>query len=175
MRCSSRILTAAVSIALGLLAGCETTTKIASRTYHILPFTGKPAPAPAGTASKRTQSLTLKMQVSPVPVKLSDARQIEIRIRLENISRKFVQLEFPTTQRIEILIRDETGRQITQWSDARTFEPVAGFVGINPGEHVEYSTSVSTRDLQPGRKYTVVGFFPNFEKLTAEETIVPER
>jgi hypothetical protein len=107
-------------------------------------------------------------------VTLSDTRQIEVLIRLENISKRFVQLEFPTTQRVEILVHDETGKQIVRWSDDHAFEPVVAYVGINPGEHIEYTGSLSTRDFQPGRKYTVTAFFPSFEQLKAEEVIVPQ-
>lgn len=174
MRTFRLVLPAVVlAISLGALAGCSTTSQIAGGTWRLL--TGQPShPAPAGVASKRTSNLAMKMQLSPVPVRLPDTRQIEVLIRLENISSRFVQLEFPTSQRIEILVQDQTGKQILRWSEDHSFEPVSAYVGINPGEHVEYAESISTRDMQPGQKYTVTAFFPSFEKLKAEEVIVPQ-
>lgn len=167
----------AAGLSVILLCGCESTSRVASRTYHLLPFTKKTAPIQAsepGSVIVRTGKLALKMKVSPRPLKLSDVRQIDVRIQLENISKRFVQLEFPTSQRIDILIHDEAGKPIVQWSEDRAFDTGVSYVGINPGEHVEYSTTLSTRDLQPGKKYTVVGFFPNFADLKAEETIHPQ-
>ena len=160
----------AAAAVLGLLSGCGTTKKI----VQYVPFVSKPAPAQAGVSRKRTRNLALKMEIVPLPVRLSDARQFEVRIRLENISRKFVQLQFPTSQRIELLVRDDTGKTIVKWSEDRLFENVVGYVGINPGEHVEYSANIPTRDLGVGRKYVVTGFFPSFGELKAETTIVPE-
>ena len=171
MRSSSLVVAIAVTVLVGGLNGCGTTQKVV---HYALPFTAKPTPAPPGVSGKRTRNLALKMQLSPMPVKLAEARQLEVRIRLENISRKFVQLQFPTTQRIEIMVKDETGKGIVKWSEDRLFENVTSYVGINPGERVDYTATVPTRDMQAGRKYTVTGFFPSFNDLKAETTIVPE-
>ena len=155
----------------GFLSSCGTTKSVV---HSVLPFTGKPAPATPGTAGKRTRNLSARMQLSPLPIKLSDSRQIDVRIRLENTSRKFVQLQFPTTQRIEIVVRDEAGKVIDQWSEDHLFEQTSGYVGINPGEHVEYTASIPTRDMQAGRRYVVEGFFPNFADLKMQTTVIPE-
>lgn len=175
MRCSPLFLAAAAGASLLSLTGCGTTSRLARKAYHTLPFTHEEAPArKPGTASIRTRNLALKMQISPIPVKLSDVRQLQVRIRLENISKRYVQLEFPTTQRIEILVHGENGKLVTQWSEDRSFDPTVSYVGINPGEHLEYSTTIPTRDMQPGKKYIVQGFFPQFEALKTEQIVVPE-
>ncbi len=175
MRCSFSILAAAVGASALILTGCATTTRVASRAYHVLPFTHHESPkTKAGAAILRTRTFALQMQLSPQPVKLSDMRQVDVRIRLENISKKYVQLEFPTTQRFEILVSDENGKLIDQWSEDHSFESTVTYVGINPGEHVEYTATIPTRDMQPGKKYIVAGFFPNFPELKVEQTIVPE-
>src|SRR2546425_11000075 len=54
----------------------------------------------------RTKHLAIGMELSPLPLKLSENRLLKVRLTLTNKSNRFVQLEFPTTQRIEILIRD---------------------------------------------------------------------
>ena len=46
---------------------------------------------------------------------------------------------------------------------------------INPGERVEYNGMVSTRDLIAGRAYVVEVFFPNYDKLRIQQTIVPQK
>jgi hypothetical protein len=170
MRCCFPYLPLLAGISLSMLTGCETTSRVANRAYHYLPFIGgeevqKQAPV---------KGLAFKMELSPKPIKLSDVRQISVKISLENVSRRFVQLQFPTTQRIEILVRDDKGRLVTQWSEDRAYEPIPGYVGINRGERIEYATTISTRDLHAGKSYTVLGFLPNYDKLKSEQVIVPE-
>jgi hypothetical protein len=125
----------------------------------------------SGTA--RTKTLALTMSIEPLPLTLSDARQLKVTLRLKNISKHFIQLEFPSTQRIEILIRDERGKMVTQWSEDQSFSNDATTISVNPGEHLEYSAAISTRDMAPGRTYTVESFFPNFADLKARQTLVP--
>jgi len=175
MRCSSPLaFTLAAGFSLVFLAGCGTTSRFASRAYHLLPFTGEPAQAQPEAVALQQGKLVFKMQLSPLPLKLSDNRQVAVRISLENVSKRFVQLSFPTSQRIEILVRDDKGKLVTQWSEDRAYEQTPGFVGINPAERVEYDTTISTRDMQAGRAYTIIGFLPNFEHLRSEQTLVPE-
>jgi len=167
------------------LTGFESTARVARGAYNLLPFTG-PSPVPgetpilkgASVASSRgvpidKGRLTLTMTLTPSPVRLSDVRHIEVTMQVKNVSKRFVQMEFPTSQRIEILVRDERNQLVTQWSEDRAFDPGTSYVGINPGEHIEYKTAISTRDLKAGRHYKVLGFFPNFEELRAEKVITP--
>ena len=176
--CSPLVLTVVAGMSVVLLGGCGTTSRVANRAYHLLPFTG-PQPeegqeAQKGAVSTRKGNLVFKMELSPLPVKLSDVRQISVKISLENVSKRFVQLQFPTSQRIEILVRDDKGKLVTQWSEDRAYEQIPGYVGINRGERVEYATTISTRDLQPGKAYTVLAFLPHYEELRGEQAIVPE-
>lgn len=158
-----------------LLSGCQTTTKVTREVVSFIPFTGgkKEQPAEKGVKFKKGR-LALTMKLAPQPVKLSDDRQINVTVQLENISKHFVQLEFPSTQRIEILVRDDKDKLVTQWSEDRAFETGITYVGINPGERLEYATNVSTRDLEAGKRYTILGFFPQYDTLRAEKTITPE-
>ena len=172
MRCSRLALVIAVGVSFGLLSGCATTARMPG----FVPFLGK---SKARTAAKngakiRTRSLAMEMRLTPLPVKLSETRYLGVRITLENISKRSVQLEFPTSQRIDILIINEAGALISRWSDDHPFESTIGRIGINPGERVEYASNVSTRDLKPGRSYTVTGLFPSFDDLKIEQAIVPE-
>lgn len=178
MRASlSLALIAVVSLSFG---ACSSTSRVASDIYHSLPFTGsqpeaaKPEVPREGEQVVKAGSIVFRMQVTPLKVKLSDTRHLDVKIRLENTSKKFTQLSFPTTQRIELLVRSDDGKVITQWSEDRAFDPQPGYVSINPGEFVEYATTLSTRDLQAGRTYTVLGFFPNYDAFRAEQVITPE-
>jgi hypothetical protein len=127
-----------------------------------------------GPRTTRTKTLALTMLLEPSPLDLSDTRQLKVTLQLKNISKRFIQLEFPTTQRIEILIRDEHGKMVTQWSEDQSFSNVPTTISINPGEHLEYSASISTRDMTAGRAYTVESFFPNFAELKARQALVPQ-
>ena len=100
---------------------------------------------------------------------------MEAVIRLENVSARFFQLEFPTTQRFDVLVREEAGGVVAQWSEDRVFEGVPGYVGINPGEYVEYRAVLPTRDMQPGKRYSVTAVFPNRKDLKVELPLVPEK
>lgn len=167
-----RVLPLRFGLALALLfTGCETTTKVTRRV--VAPFGGQKQEVDKSVAFKKAR-LSLSMNLAPLPLKLSDNRYLQVTLQLRNTSKQFVQLEFPTTQRIEILVRDEKNKLITQWSEDRAFEPGTSYVGINPGERLEYATTIATRDLEPGRRYSILGFFPQYDFLRVEKTILPE-
>jgi hypothetical protein len=119
--------------------------------------------------------LMLSMRVEPQPLKLSDTRQMKVTVVVSNKSSKLVQLEFPTTQRIEVLVRHAGGKLVEQWSEDRTFANEPGIRAINPGERLEYAATLSTRDLVAGQSYTVEALFPNYESLRLQKTVVPEK
>ena len=123
----------------------------------------------------RIKGVVVEMEVLPLPLKLSETRQLEVVLTVTNKSRRAVHLEFPTTQRFEIIIRDQMGKSLVQWSDDQAFESEPGFVTINPREHVEYRASVATRDLAAGHGYIIDGFFPNYMGLKARKTILPQK
>ncbi len=125
--------------------------------------------------SVHVQNLTLNMDVAPQPVKLPETRQMKVTLSLLNRSKKFVHLEFPTTQRIDIVVSDKTGKTVTRWSEDQSFANEPAYVTINPGERIEYNASVATRDLVAGEPYTIDGFFPNVTELRIQKTIVPEK
>jgi hypothetical protein len=120
--------------------------------------------------------IVLAMTVTPQPLKLSETHQVQVTLRLENKSKKFVQLEFPTSQRIEVVVKNKTsGKLVEHWSEDQAFSNDPGVVSINPGERVEYTATVSTRDLAAGETYTIEGFFPSYEALHSAVTVVPEK
>ena len=56
------------------------------------------------------RQLELKIDVSPMPVQLSDTRQMKVAVSLFNRSHKYAHLDFPTTQRIEVLLKNAPAR-----------------------------------------------------------------
>ena len=119
--------------------------------------------------------LQLKLIVDPLPVKLADVRQLKVTLQLSNNSKRFVQLEFPTAQRIEVLIRDKSGKLVEQWSEDQSFAGEPSIVSVNAGERLEYAVNVATRDMVAGETYLLEAFFPNYEPLKAQLEIKPEK
>jgi hypothetical protein len=52
----------------------------------------------------RLRGLTVDLQITPQTIKLSEVRQLGIKLTLANISKRPVTLDFPTNQRIEIYL-----------------------------------------------------------------------
>jgi len=127
------------------------------------------------TGSVNYKALAVELRVEPPAPKLGEQRQVAVIIRLTNKSKRLVQLNFPTTQRIDVLVKNKAGKTIEHWSDDQRFENEAGLVAINPGERLEYTAHVSTREMGAGEVYTVEGFFPAHEPLRAAGTIAPVR
>ena len=84
-------------------------------------------------------------------------------------------LEFPTTQRIDVIVRNQAAKIVAQWSEDQSFSNDPGYVTVNPGERIEYNALVATRDMAAGQTYIVEGFFPNFTQLKIQKSIVPQK
>src|SRR5258707_9933368 len=65
----------------------------------------------------RLRGLALDLQIMPQTVKLSEVRQLEIKMTLTNVSKRPVSLDFTTNQRVEIYLRNSAGDILTKWSD----------------------------------------------------------
>jgi len=68
-----------------------------------------------------------------------------------------------------------TGRVVTRWSDNRAFEEKPGTLLINPGEHVDYSETIATRELTPGRVFTVEVILPAYPELDGQRKSIAAR
>ena len=144
----------------------------------VVPAKATPAPGKGGAVETVTRTvggktLTLSMSLDPDPVKLTDSRQFKVSMRVANQSKKLVQLEFPTTQRIEVIVRNTAGKLVEQWSEDRSFANEPGMVSINPGEHLEYAATLSTRDMVAGEAYVVEALFPQYEPLRLQKMVTP--
>ena len=127
------------------------------------------------SASKSNGRLAVDLKFAPVPLKLSETNRLKVTLTLINHGKKLAPLEFPTSQRIEVLIKNNVGKTIEKWSDDQPFTNDPSVVAINPGERAEYTVEVATREMSAGQLYSVEGFFPAYNTLRAEKTLVPEK
>ena len=111
------------------------------------------------------RGLEIGLKVDPPMVKVGDVKQVKVTVTLINRGKKIVQLDFPTSQRIEVLVKSKEGKTLEQWSEDQAFNNEPTLVAVNPGERLEYPVSVATRDMVVGETYTVEAFFPNFDQL----------
>jgi hypothetical protein len=137
-----------------------------SRILH--PF-GSPKRTAPEYRDARLRGLALDLQISPAVIKLSEVRQLEVRVTVTNLGKRAVELDFPDDQRIEILLRDGAGTVLTRWSDNHAVTPKPGTVVINPGEHIEYNETIATRELTPNKVFTLEVFFPKYPELRVRQ------
>src|SRR4249920_169671 len=79
----------------------------------------------------RLRGLALDLQITPQTVKLSEVRQLGIKVTLANLSKRPVPLDFPTNQRIEIYLMNSTGDALTKWSDNHAITAKPGTILVN--------------------------------------------
>jgi hypothetical protein len=113
----------------------------------------------------RLRGLALDLQITPQTVKLSEVRQLGIKLSLANLSKRPVPLEFPTNQRIEIYLMNSAGDILTKWSDNHAITDKPGTILVNPQERIEYSETISTRELTPNKVFIAEVFFPQYPEL----------
>ena len=118
----------------------------------------------------RLRGLTVDLQIAPQTIKLSEVRQLGIKLTLANISKQRpVTLDFPTNQRIEIYLTNSEGNILTKWSDNHAITEKAVTILINPQERIEYNESIATRDLTPNKVFIAEVFFPQYPELRARQ------
>src|SRR5690349_6621098 len=117
----------------------------------------------------RLRGLALDLQITPQTVKLSEVRQLSVKVTLANLSKRPVSLDFPTTQRIEIYLMNSAGEVLTKWSENHAIADKPGTIVINPSERIEYNETISTRELTPNKVFIAEVFFPQFQELRVRE------
>jgi intracellular proteinase inhibitor BsuPI len=113
----------------------------------------------------RLRGLALDLQLTPQTVKLSEVRQLGIKLTVANLSKRPIALEFPTNQRIEIYLMDSAGDVLTKWSDNHAIVEKPATIFINPQERVEYNETIATRELTPNKVFIAEIFFPQYPEL----------
>jgi hypothetical protein len=131
-------------------------------------------PSAKGAKVQKHHEMELNLGVDPTPFKLSENREVKVTVTLFNrSSKKYVHLNFPTSQRIEILVRDASGKVVNTWSEDQSFANDPASVTVNPGERLEYTVSVATREMTAGEGYTIEASFPSYPELKVEQKVVP--
>jgi hypothetical protein len=123
---------------------------------------------------RKLRGLILDLQVSPQPLRLSEVRQMEVKVTVTNMGNHMIPLVFPTDQRIEIQLLNAADAVLTKWSENHAIKDKPGTILINPGEHVEYKENIATRDLTPGRVFTADVFFPKYPELHVRQKFLTE-
>ena len=117
----------------------------------------------------RLRGLSLDLQISPQTVKLSEVRQLRVKVTLANLSKKTVTLDFPNSQRIEIYLTNSGGDVLTKWSENHVIADKPSTILINPSERIEYNETISTRELTPNKVFIAEVFFPQFLELRVRQ------
>jgi hypothetical protein len=113
----------------------------------------------------RLRGLTLDLQITPQTVKLSEVRQLTVKVTLANLSKRPVALDFPSNQRIEIYLLNSAGDVLTKWSENHAITEKPATILINPNERIEYNETISTRELTPNKVFIAEVFFPQYLEL----------
>jgi hypothetical protein len=163
---------ASAACLLASLAGCARLNPF--RRAEPAPVADQASGAVVGRKTS-TRGLEVELKSSPDPVKLGETRQIQVTLTLRNPTKRGVNLKFPTGQVIEIVLRDAGGKALSQWSTDRTFEPQGRTLVLNPQERLEFSEPITTRELKPGKTYSLEAYFVGYEgDLRVSRPIIPQ-
>jgi hypothetical protein len=124
--------------------------------------------------NRKLRGLILNLQVAPQPVRLSEVRQIEVKVTVTNLGNHMITLDFPTDQRIEVQLLNSADTVLTKWSENHAIKETPGTILINPGEHIEYKETIATRDLTPGKVFTAEVIFPKYPELRIRQKFMTE-
>jgi len=150
----------------------STPTTLLDETLHILHLKHTPKPK----AQPLHHGLELALDVSPDQIRLSTDHEIKVTVTVYNRSQKnAAHLDFPTSQRIEILVKDTSGKVVNTWSQDQLFTGDPASVTINPGERLVYNANVATREMTPGHPYVVEVSFPSYPELTVSRQVNPAK
>jgi hypothetical protein len=121
----------------------------------------------------RPEPTTETLKVEPSKFSLAERRELDSIYTVRNNSKKILRLDFNTTQRIDILTFDPSGKTIEKWSEDRLFLLQEGVVIVNPKERIEYSEKVATREMKPLEPYTIKADLIGYPDYSAEAIVTP--
>lgn len=120
-----------------------------------------------------SESLVMTVTIDPAQIKLPATRSMKVKVDVRNQGKFAVQLDFPTTQRVEVLVKSDGGKVISKWSDDQKVDTEQGFLVINSDERLEYTATISTRGMEAGKSYVVDAFFPSYDTLRTSRMVSP--
>jgi len=127
---------------------------------------------PAAGAWRR---LEMTMKLDPAEVRLPNTRMVEVIVTVVNKGKEAVQLEFPSSLRIDVVVRNEDGKILSRWSDDQPIQREPAVLVINPKERLEYRARISTREMAAGGKFGIEAYFPSYEGLRTGRMVTPVR
>lgn len=114
-----------------------------------------------------------RLSVEPKQFKVGERGEITVNFQIENTKNHLIVLDFPTTQRIEILLKDSSGNVLEKWSANQTFTDKEGVLMVNPDERVEYSEIIPTRGMKAGETYTIEASLAGNPEFTQTTQVTP--
>jgi hypothetical protein len=120
------------------------------------------------------RKIALSVILEPAQFDLKERREITVTLTLTNGSDRQIRITFPTSQRIELLLKDKTGKVIERWSHDRSFAPLEEVVAVNPHESIAYSQRLPTREMRRLETYTLEASLFNNPQYTQNIFIRPQ-
>ena len=159
----------------GASSAWDSTKHVGGKTADIVKSPFRRSGKKSADTKSGWRQLAMSMTVEPSVVKLPDARAVRVTVQVVNKGKQAMQLEFPSSQRIEVLVKNEAGKVISRSSDDEKLDKEQGFLVINPEERLEYTATIATRDMTAGQAYIIEAFFPGFDELRASRAVMPTK
>lgn len=125
-------------------------------------------------ASASSKIPSLQLAVVPGTFSVADNPELNVTFKITNNKKELVTLPFSTTQRLELVIKENTGNTIYRWSQDRSFEPSDDVVMINPNESVLYTEKIATSMMKEGTTYTLEVSLVNQPGYTLSQQLTPQ-
>jgi hypothetical protein len=104
----------------------------------------------------------------------SEPSTIRAGLLITSTSKNPRTFSFPDAKRIDILIKDATGKERYRWSGNKRFAQSIGTSMVMPGERLRFAVEFKSDAIQPalsGGTYTVEMQLANYPDFTATETL----
>jgi hypothetical protein len=119
----------------------------------------------------RASKLSVSINLPSASISLAKDRQIAAVLVLSNLGKRTQVLAFPSTKRVEAVLRDNSGKILARAFEDRQFKDEEGVITINPGESLEFECGIPSRDLSAGSTYTLEASIVNQEGLITRKPI----
>jgi hypothetical protein len=129
-----------------------------------------------GANELNLESYKTKLEITPGQLTLKRIRdpqpsdEIILKFTLVNGSDKGTTLYFPTSQRMDAVIRDAEGKTIYTWSEDFEFALEPGYSYVNAGERLNYQLKIPFQALRgklPQGQATVTASLVNYPEVKA--------
>jgi hypothetical protein len=152
----------------------EGTKKVGEKTVDAVksPFARRKTEAAPNAGAWRQLEMTMKLD--PPEVRLPATRVLEVKVTVVNKGKQAVGLEFPSSLRLDFVVKNEAGKLLSRWSDDQPINHEPAVILINPKERLEYTAKISTRDMAVGSRFEIEAYFPSYEGLRTARFVTPE-